>query len=71
MGFLSGEGGWDRTPNDLVGSRAADWSNIRDRMNFIVDLFRSRHLDEGLFCDPFTDAQCRAVLAGTVPSGPL
>lgn len=69
--FLSGQGGWDRTPNDLAGSRAVDWSNIRDRMNFIVDLFRSRHLDDGLFRAPFTKAQSRDVLAGNVPSGPL
>jgi len=40
-------------------------------MNFIVDLFRSRHLDEGLFEDPFTEAQRRDVLAGAVPAGPL
>lgn len=71
VSFLSGEGGWDRTPNDLAGSRASDWSDIRDRMNFIVDLFRSRHLDEGLFAAPFTDAQRREVLAGAVPAGPL
>ncbi len=71
VNFLSGEGGWDRTPNELAGSRATDWSNIRDRMNFIVDLFRSRHLDEGLFEDPFTEAQRRDVLAGAVPACPL
>jgi hypothetical protein len=69
--FLTGESGWDRTPDDLSGSRAVDWSDIRDRMNFIVDLFRSRHLDEGIFNQPFTDAQRRDVLAGVVPPGPL
>lgn len=69
--FLSGRDGWDRTPNDLAGSRAADWSNIRDRMNYIVDLFRSRHLDPGLFSEPFTPAQTREVLAGNVPRGHL
>ena len=69
--FLSGKDGWDRTPNDLTGSRAADWSNIRDRMNYIVDLFRSRHLDPGLFSEPFTPQQVRDVLAGNVPGGKL
>lgn len=69
--FLSGKGGWDRTPNDLAGSRARDWSDIRDRMNFIVDLFRSRHLDDGLFSAPFTERQRRDVRAGMVPAGRL
>jgi hypothetical protein len=67
--FPSGESGWDRTPDSLTGSTAIDWSDIRDRMNFIVDLFRTRHLDEGLFSEPFTEAQRRDVLAGVVPSG--
>lgn len=71
VSFLSGEAGWDRTPDTLAGSGALDWSDIRDRMNFIVDLFRSRHLDEGLFSAPFTDAQRRDVLAGVVPPEPL
>ncbi len=43
---------WDRTPNDLGGSRARDWSDLRDRMNYIVDLFRTRHLSEHLFEPP-------------------
>lgn len=67
--FLAGEAGWDRSPDTLAGSGAVDWSDIRDRMNFIVDLFRSRHLDEGLFAAPFTGAQQRAVLSGVVPPG--
>lgn len=71
VSFLSGEDGWDRTPDSLAGSRASDWSHIGDRMNFIVDLFRSRHFDEGLFSDPFTERQNRDVLAGVVPCAPL
>jgi hypothetical protein len=41
-----GMGGWDRTPNDLGASQATNWADLSDRMNFIVDLFRSRHLAE-------------------------
>lgn len=69
VSFLSGESGWDRTPDSLAGSSAVDWSDIRDRMNFIVDLFRTRHLDEGLFSEPFTEAQRQDVLAGVIPAG--
>jgi hypothetical protein len=67
LGFLCGAGGWDRTPDSLVGSRAGDWSDIRDRMNFICDLFRSRHFDPSLFSAPYSDGQRAALLAGRVP----
>ena len=43
---------WDRTPNDLGGSRARDWSELGDRMNYIVDLFRTRHMAPHLFDEP-------------------
>lgn len=43
---------WDRTPNALGGSRARDWSVLGDRMNYIVDLFRTRHLAAHLFDPP-------------------
>lgn len=59
--------GWDRTPDDLTGSRADDWSDILDRMNFIVDLFRSRHHDAGLFTEPYTAAQRQDIAAGSRP----
>jgi hypothetical protein len=69
--FLAGPGGFDRTPDSLDGSRAADWTDIRDRMNYIVDLFRSRHFDEGLFVEPYTPAQTADILDGRVPAPPL
>ena len=69
--FLTGAGGWDRTPDSLAGSRAADWSCLSDRMNYIVDLFRSRHLDPGLFAAPYSEAQRRQIMAGRIPAGPL
>ncbi len=43
---------WDRTPDSLVGSAASDWSDLADRMNFILDLFRSRQQDPALFANP-------------------
>lgn len=69
--FLDGPSGWDRTPNTVVGSAAHDWTEIGDRMNFIVDLFRSRQSDPNLFRAPYTDSQRQAILSGRVPPGPL
>jgi hypothetical protein len=69
--FLTGPGGFDRTPDSHIGSRARDWGELRDRMNYIVDLFRSRHFDGRLFDSPYTEAQWAALLAGRVPPGPL
>lgn len=71
IAFLQGMGGWDRTPNDLGASQATDWADLSDRMNFIVDLFRSRHLSANIFEPPFTDAQEAELMAGRIPAGPL
>ncbi len=69
--FLAGPAGWDRTPDSLAGSGARDWTDIRERMNYIVDLFRSRHFDAGLFAAPYDERQRAAIHAGRVPPGPL
>lgn len=69
--LLCGPQGWDRTPDTPAGSAARDWTKISDRMNFIVDLFRSRQTDPNLFDAPFSDDQREAILAGRVPAGPL
>jgi hypothetical protein len=69
--FLNGPAGWDRTRDTLTGSGAGDWTQLRDRMNYICDLFRSRQFDPGLFAAPYKDAQVAAIRAGRVPDGPL
>jgi hypothetical protein len=69
--FLAGPQGWDRTPDSYAGSRASNWAEIGDRMNYICDLFRSRHFDPGLFTPPYTDEQRAEILLGRVPPGPL
>lgn len=71
LGFLGGPGGWDRSPDSVLGSHAANWADIHDRMNFICDLFRSYHFDPGLFSAPYTEAQCAAIEAGRIPRGSL
>ena len=60
--LLDGPGGLDRTPNSLHGSGAGDWTELADRMNFIVDLFRSRQFDENLFAPPFPQAEWDALI---------
>ncbi len=69
IAFLQGFDGWDRTPDSVAGSLARDWSKLEDRMNFIVDLFRSRHLTAEVWADPFTPEQSAAIRAGRVPGG--
>jgi hypothetical protein len=57
-----------------IGSASVDWRLLDDRMNFIVNLFRSRQDDDELFVQPFNDAQRAAFEAGTMPDpslGPL
>lgn len=63
--FLYGPTGWDRTPDTLAGSGAQDWTEIGDRMNYIVDLFRSRHHDPNVFTPPYPDEVRDRILART------
>lgn len=69
--LLIGPHGWDRTPDTTSGSAAADWTSLSDRMNFIVDLFRSRQADPNLFAPPYSSSQRAMILAGRRPDGPL
>jgi hypothetical protein len=62
---------WDKSPHNLEGSGADNWANIPDRMNFILDLFRSRHDDANLFQEPFSPSQKGKLMAGQIPNGPL
>lgn len=63
---------YDRTPNRLQGSGADDWTQLGDRMNFIIDLFRSRQQTLSLLKTPFCDPQVKEMKAGRTPTeGPL
>jgi hypothetical protein len=56
------------------GSASVDWRRLDDRMNFIVNLFRSRQTDDDLLGQPFTTAQRACFEAWTMPGpelGPL
>ena len=52
-----------------AGSAAIDWASLPDRMNFIINLFRSRQQDEVLFDQPFDEGQRDSISEGMVPVG--
>ena len=52
-------------------SAAVNWTELADRMRYIVDLFRSRQLDAALQDGPFTADQRRQLEAGLSVSGKL
>jgi len=54
-----------------VGSGSVDWRVMDDRMNFIVNLFRSRQVDAPLLGQPFSDAQRALIEQGQVPGTAL
>lgn len=68
QGFLDH---WDRAQGGVLGSRAHNWADIRDRMAFICALFRTGHCDQGLFTAPYTVPQLAMIAAGSLPHGAL
>ncbi|MBZ4422210.1 hypothetical protein [Myxococcus sp. RHSTA-1-4] len=43
----------DHSPDSLKGTGAKDWSRLEQRMDYIIDLFRTRQSDPHLFDAPF------------------
>ncbi len=62
---------WNRAQADLRGTAADDWSLLDQRMNYIVNLFRSRQQHRPLLDPPFTDAQLTVMALGQLPEPPL
>ena len=56
-----------RSDGNGVGSAAADWVKLDDRMNFITNLFLSRHHRNELFQAPFNSAVISDIEAGHLP----
>ena len=50
---------------------ARDWSDLQQRMHYIVHLFRAFHLSEQLSRPPFTPEQVEDFSSGVVPDGDL
>jgi hypothetical protein len=61
----------DRTPNTVDGSGAKDWGDLGDRMNFVVDFFRTCQQDPSLYQQPFADDQVTVIQQGGMPGGAL
>ena len=64
-------GRWDRTRGTGKHDASGDWEQLRSRMNFIVNLFRSRQQDSTLAVAPFVAAQLAAMDGGKIPDPPL
>ena len=64
-------GQYDRTGGLGHPSGARDWASLNDRMNYIVNLFRSRQQRSPLLMPPFTADQLKAMEAGRIPDAPL
>jgi hypothetical protein len=58
-------------PRDRTKRRLNEFPKLSDRMNYIVDLFRSRPSDPNLFSPPFSAPQRDSILIGVRPAGPL
>lgn len=61
----------DATPDTTRGSGARDWTLLEDRMNYVVDLFRSRQQEADMLGAPFTAEQAAAIREGRLPGGRL
>lgn len=58
-------GRWDLTGGTGRGSGASEWSDLGQRMNYIVNLFRSRQQHLVLTTPPFSQQQVDAMIAAT------
>ena len=63
-------GRYDRATEDGRGSRALDWVDLNGRMNFIANLFQSRHHRKELFQPPFGTDVMVQIEAGRIPVAP-
>lgn len=64
-------GRFDVGLNTVSGSAANDWANLRERMTFIMDFFRSHQKYMRLYDPPFLESQIADIDANQVPGGPL
>ena len=58
---------FDRSRGDGWGTGARDWRRFDERMNFAVNLFRSRQQDATLFWQPYNQEDRKRILRGEVP----
>ena len=68
--FLYGPHGWDHGRSSLKNTRASDWTRLHERMGYVVNLFRTRHLESNVVASPYTSEQLSAIANGEAPSRP-
>jgi hypothetical protein len=61
---------FNRARDDGQGSRALNWVSLNDRMNFIANLFRSRHHRKELFQAPFAPETLADIESDRIPTHP-
>ncbi len=66
--FLHGPNGWDKAGIALAGTAAQDWTQIRERMRYIVNLFRVLHVSPTVWEPPFSDEFLQDIADGRIPS---
>jgi hypothetical protein len=59
---------FDRSDGNGKSSRAIDWAKLDDRMNYILNLFKSRHHEAALFDPPFDQATLDAIMKDQLPA---
>jgi hypothetical protein len=62
---------FEPVPPELDDCGARDWSDLDQRMHYIVHLFRAFQLDEQLADSPFTPDQVARFSRGVIPEGDL
>ncbi|MBI1277396.1 MAG: hypothetical protein GC179_04645 [Anaerolineaceae bacterium] len=61
----------DPTPDSTHDSGTVDWSQLPQRLHFIIDLFRCYQETSDLFDPPFTTEQVTSLKSGRLPDGRL
>jgi hypothetical protein len=62
---------YDPCPPGGTACAATNWCDLRQRMHYIVHLFRAYAVDPTLFSRPFTADQVASFRSGAVPAGEL
>ena len=68
--FLHGPEGWDVAGGTLENTRAMDWTDLRQRMGYVVNLFRTCHLLAEVQSSPYSNEQLEAIEVGSLPNRP-
>jgi hypothetical protein len=62
---------YDRCPPGISNCAAKDWCDLRQRMHYILHLFRTYAEESSLFLRPFTAEQVARFRKGVIPDGEL